>query len=982
MDFDPLSDNEDDVTFMPEKKKKDKEEKRRKSKGSHKSDKRDKGSFSDGSTPTAMKSKNVVHGLVGPAEYIAENSPTHGESSTAFGNQPTSPTTNISAAQVFSQQQVTPQKIQQTSQVLQQQTPQQMQQQWTPQKHQQANNQQFAQQSNSTPNFQQLQYQNTPTSGQPFTANFNASSTKIERPHSSAALLQERTPQQSPQPFKQSTTMTQQKVTLLAQAMNTTPQPQPSPLPNKQAPAASIQPLPPNPSQLTAAINMTHHRNSSYSRAMSLPVESATGKQDASSDHMINRFHTKFDSELEVSTNVVGSPILENPASPFQRSDSLSSPPLTPNNKHSASQQELWNNAPPLHHAHHHHTHHSHEAPHTPKQHDGDWAHFSPQTEDVPTSSHPNTGVISSSVESDNQLPPPSNHIDIPRKRSQTESMASSSMASSIPESTSSVDSSSDNEEMRITQEQREYYTNQFKSLQPNEDDVIKGPQARDFFLKSNLAMETLSKIWHLSDLDKDGALNLEEFQIAMHLVVLIKHGYELPMVLPPSLLGQEQVHQMASQDGVGMSDEDEKLISDDEKQESGDWSAEFDATDGAPIDRGERTVQTYAQPSPTSVTVPSETRVQPVSHITEQQQINHDDENELPSSPGALASPNDVAAAGGKITAIARPRVTANKNVNLMDASPWQLLPPPSGKTGKFGGPNGGTTAKKALKMDSVDSELDSAGVISDSENNKLVSIDNHMSQTTSPTNGDSSLDNLDDDEHLTDDHDHERLKVKKKDSAYFRNLSKEKSRSIDSLRSDISESSMFEWKRQSIRRESRPRSFNGESTSHDTPQFESPPVPPPRTNKGHARASSLDFNQMFHNRSPRVSSEPKLQVTTPTDGTGKNPITLNDSVINEKPSNQRVKTLGSPLTENARVNSKEHVRFMEEPEVLSNNTKSPMEIQMRKHELQARLRDLKTKNSTLSSLISQLGMEWKEVCEERISLEIRLQRAQQELE
>ena len=76
---------------------------------------------------------------------------------------------------------------------------------------------------------------------------------------------------------------------------------------------------------------------------------------------------------------------------------------------------ELWNNAPPLHHAHHHH--HPHEAPHTPKQHEGDWAHFSPQTEDVPTSSHPNAGAISSSVESDHiQLPPQSNHIDIPRK--------------------------------------------------------------------------------------------------------------------------------------------------------------------------------------------------------------------------------------------------------------------------------------------------------------------------------------------------------------------------------------------------------------------------------------------------------------------------------------------------------------------------------------------------------------------------------------
>ena len=46
-----------------------------------------------------------------------------------------------------------------------------------------------------------------------------------------------------------------------------------------------------------------------------------------------------------------------------------------------------------------------------------------------------------------------------------------------------------------------------------------------------------------------------------------------------------------------------------------------------------------------------------------------------------------------------------------------------------------------------------------------------------------------------------------------------------------------------------------------------------------------------------------------------------------------------------------------------LSFSFDSPLEIQMRKHELQAQLRDLKTKNSTLQSLISQLGMEWKEV-------------------
>lgn len=200
-------------------------------------------------------------------------------------------------------------------------------------------------------------------------------------------------------------------------------------------------------------------------------------------------------------------------------------------------------------------------------------------------------------------------------------------------------------------------------------------------------------------------------------------------------------------------------------------------------------------------------------------------DENDPPSSP--LSYPGEKKEG---IASIARPRATANKNVNLMDASPWQLLPPPSGKM--VGGkpfPN----AKKSLEMGSTESGIDdeSSGTAGDT-NNKLVAIDHHhqgseptmtnddpsASTTTnkdfqrqrSPT-ADSSMDNIDDDE--DDDVGVHRLKVNKKRSdaslggGYFRNFSKEKSRSIDSLRSDISESSMFEWKRQSIRRESRPR-------------------------------------------------------------------------------------------------------------------------------------------------------------------------------
>lgn len=208
-------------------------EKRRKSKGSHKSDKKDKSNSNDSSTPSSTMKTKHVHGLVGPAEYINETSPTHTEDPTTYNNQTTSPSnahaSQTTAAQIFSQQ-TTPRKIQtpQPQPQPQPQTPQPHQQQIIQKTHQpatqwstpqQAVNQNFSKLSNSTPNFQQVQFTATPSSGQ-FSTNFNTS-TKIERPHSSAALLQERGTPQTPTPFKQpSNVVSQQKLTLLAQAMN------------------------------------------------------------------------------------------------------------------------------------------------------------------------------------------------------------------------------------------------------------------------------------------------------------------------------------------------------------------------------------------------------------------------------------------------------------------------------------------------------------------------------------------------------------------------------------------------------------------------------------------------------------------------------------------------------------------------------------------------------------------------------------------
>uniref|UniRef100_D3Z2E3 RalBP1 associated Eps domain containing protein n=1 Tax=Mus musculus TaxID=10090 RepID=D3Z2E3_MOUSE len=97
--------------------------------------------------------------------------------------------------------------------------------------------------------------------------------------------------------------------------------------------------------------------------------------------------------------------------------------------------------------------------------------------------------------------------------------------------------SSSYEDPWKITDEQRQYYVNQFKTIQPDLNGFIPGSAAKEFFTKSKLPILELSHIWELSDFDKDGALTLDEFCAAFHLVVARKNGYDLPEKLPESLM-------------------------------------------------------------------------------------------------------------------------------------------------------------------------------------------------------------------------------------------------------------------------------------------------------------------------------------------------------------------------------------------------------------------------------------------------------------
>ena len=55
--------------------------------------------------------------------------------------------------------------------------------------------------------------------------------------------------------------------------------------------------------------------------------------------------------------------------------------------------------------------------------------------------------------------------------------------------------------------------------------------------MKSKLQNNVLGKIWKLSDVDKDGMLDSDEFALAMHLIKIKMEGNDLPSKLPEHLI-------------------------------------------------------------------------------------------------------------------------------------------------------------------------------------------------------------------------------------------------------------------------------------------------------------------------------------------------------------------------------------------------------------------------------------------------------------
>ncbi|WKY13313.1 hypothetical protein Q1695_004269 [Nippostrongylus brasiliensis] len=93
-----------------------------------------------------------------------------------------------------------------------------------------------------------------------------------------------------------------------------------------------------------------------------------------------------------------------------------------------------------------------------------------------------------------------------------------------------------------ISDRQREYYTRCFCHLMKNTqgsastDGLLNGGDSRvvEFFKRSGLDNNSLSRIWTLSDVNEDGWLDINEFSTAMHLIVLrVKGRVAIPMCLP-----------------------------------------------------------------------------------------------------------------------------------------------------------------------------------------------------------------------------------------------------------------------------------------------------------------------------------------------------------------------------------------------------------------------------------------------------------------
>uniref|UniRef100_A0A3P9M9R1 Epidermal growth factor receptor pathway substrate 15 n=1 Tax=Oryzias latipes TaxID=8090 RepID=A0A3P9M9R1_ORYLA len=87
-----------------------------------------------------------------------------------------------------------------------------------------------------------------------------------------------------------------------------------------------------------------------------------------------------------------------------------------------------------------------------------------------------------------------------------------------------------------VKPEEKMKFDSIFDSLGPV-GGMLSGDKVKPVLLNSKLPVDILGRVWELSDLDRDGMLDREEFSVAMYLVYRALEGEPVPMALPPPLV-------------------------------------------------------------------------------------------------------------------------------------------------------------------------------------------------------------------------------------------------------------------------------------------------------------------------------------------------------------------------------------------------------------------------------------------------------------
>uniref|UniRef100_A0A8C6S5E2 Epidermal growth factor receptor pathway substrate 15 n=1 Tax=Neogobius melanostomus TaxID=47308 RepID=A0A8C6S5E2_9GOBI len=87
-----------------------------------------------------------------------------------------------------------------------------------------------------------------------------------------------------------------------------------------------------------------------------------------------------------------------------------------------------------------------------------------------------------------------------------------------------------------VKPEEKKKFDSIFESLGPA-GGMLTGDKVKPVLLNSKLPVDILGRVWELSDLDRDGMLDRDEFSVAMYLVYRALEGEPVPMSLPPPLV-------------------------------------------------------------------------------------------------------------------------------------------------------------------------------------------------------------------------------------------------------------------------------------------------------------------------------------------------------------------------------------------------------------------------------------------------------------